>query len=179
MELLARDNLKDILGYLSDKELYAFSASSKTGSRLAEIEWQKRYHRIVTKDCDEADPNQLFYWCLKYKNFIHQAYRHEIDFIQGSSESMSEPTKQKFKVVRLCALLGQYPQLKTLTTYKSFLSNLFEMLQTFWLDLDFEMYEFARNNMEKLFPYQYEKILIEDLFSDQAVYLSGEDEMDL
>lgn len=162
MELvLARDSVNQVLGYLTYYELYLYGSLSKTCNQSAETEWKRR----LVKKCrmkQTLESEDKFFWRKSFRMHIQQQY-----------EEMNE-VREYFPndLVIKCEFMIMNPEFFFLKPYSEMVQSVKNKLIHHFYDLDFDMYDIARNYFERLFPKQYMHHLIMDLYPDIAFYPS-------
>jgi hypothetical protein len=151
LKLLPKDALGEILKYLSNRELEVFGSLSKGCNEHAEYEWKKRLSKNKNRtELDLLDrlasTNRLKFWSRQYKfHFIHLVNTVGIKDVSA-----------------MCELVTAHPEVKQLVPATPFLNLLKFKLKDRYFNLDYEMFDFAKSQLEKLFPTEIIKMLNEE-----------------
>lgn len=175
--MIVKDNVIDILGYLSHSELYAYGASSKRCQDSAEHEWKRRLEQVLGQRIDNPKTHTPFYWCMQFKNHIKHTFEQKMNQITANENVFENDTfaKDKSQIPNVCELVLLLPEVKLLATLQPVLKRLKGKLLEYWYDLDYEMYDIARKYFSILFPKEYEKIMIDELFNEYPTAMEGWD----
>jgi len=172
MELvLARDNVDQVLGYLTPRELYLYGSLSKTCNQSAEREWKRRlvqkcrHKEQLDRQCGfSAAAHQggqdMFFWRNNFRKHFQDQYEEMQNLISFKHYYIKD-------IVIQCEYLILNPEFFLLKPFSELIYIVKERLKTYFYELDYEMYDIANIYFQRLFPKEYMRHLISDLYPDE------------
>jgi len=162
MELvLARDNVDQVLGYMTLQELYLYGSLSKTCNQSAEREWKRRLVQKCKFKEQQLDRSgcqrDIFFWRNNFRKHFQDQYEEMQNLILMKHYYIKD-------IVIQCEYLILNPEFFLLKPFSEWIFMVKERLKTYFYELDDEMFDIAHLYFERLFPKEYMRHLIMNLF---------------